>query len=104
MSKIEDKGDENAFYMKRESSRGSHNPNRGRANSDRGGRGRGRSNQTDCYNKQREESQANHIEEKDKQPTLFMISNWIDKVDASDIREFGGKLESPPTIVEELLL
>jgi hypothetical protein len=33
-----------------------------------------------------------------------MISNLINKVDASDIREFGGKLESPPTIVEELLL
>jgi hypothetical protein len=33
-----------------------------------------------------------------------MISNLIDKVNASDIREFGGKLESPPTIVEELLL
>jgi hypothetical protein len=28
----------------------------------------------------------------------------IDKVDASDIREFGGKLESPSTVVEELLL
>jgi hypothetical protein len=33
-----------------------------------------------------------------------MISNLINKVDASDIREFRGKLESPPTIVEELLL
>jgi hypothetical protein len=33
-----------------------------------------------------------------------MTSNLIDKVDASDIREFGGKLESPPTVVEELLL
>jgi hypothetical protein len=28
----------------------------------------------------------------------------INKVDASDIRKFGGKLESPPTVVEELLL
>jgi hypothetical protein len=86
MSKIEDKCDENVFYMKGESSRGSHNPNRGRTNSDRGGRGRGRSNQTYCYNKQREESQANHIEENDKQPTLFMISNLIDKIDASNIK------------------
>jgi hypothetical protein len=33
-----------------------------------------------------------------------MTSNLIDKVDASDIREFGGKLESPSTVVEELLL
>jgi hypothetical protein len=33
-----------------------------------------------------------------------MTSNLIDKVDASDIREFGGKLESLPTVVEELLL
>jgi gag-polypeptide of LTR copia-type len=104
MSKTEDKGDEKAFYMKRESSRGGYNPSRGWANSDRGGRGQGRSNQADCYNKQREESQANHAEEKDKQPTLFMTSNLIDRVDASDIREFGGKLESPLTIVEELLL
>jgi hypothetical protein len=84
--------------MKGESSRGSHNPN-----SDKGGRGREKSNQA-YYNKQREESQVNHTEEKDKQPTLFMTSNLIDKVDASDIREFGGKLISPPTVVEELLL
>jgi gag-polypeptide of LTR copia-type len=104
MSKTEDKGDEKIFYMKGESSRGGYNPSRGRANSDRGGRDQERSNQADCYNKQREESQTNHAEEKDKQPTLFMISNLIDKVYASDIREFGGKLESPPTIVEELLL
>jgi hypothetical protein len=33
-----------------------------------------------------------------------MTSNLIDKVDASDIREFRGKLESPPTIIEEFLL
>jgi hypothetical protein len=33
-----------------------------------------------------------------------MTSNLIDKIDASDIREFRGKLESPPTVVEELLL
>jgi hypothetical protein len=33
-----------------------------------------------------------------------MTSNLIDKVDASDIREFGSKLESLPTILEELLL
>jgi hypothetical protein len=33
-----------------------------------------------------------------------MTSNLIDKVDASDIREFEGKLESPPTVVEVLLL
>jgi hypothetical protein len=33
-----------------------------------------------------------------------MTSNLIDKVDASDIREFGSKLESPPTVLEELLL
>jgi hypothetical protein len=33
-----------------------------------------------------------------------MTSNLIDKVDASDIREYGGKLESPSTVVEELLL
>jgi hypothetical protein len=33
-----------------------------------------------------------------------MISNFINKVDASDIREFESKLESPPTVVEELLL
>jgi gag-polypeptide of LTR copia-type len=104
MSKIKDKGDEKVFYMKGESSRGSHNPSRGCANSDRGGRDRGRSNQVDYYNKQREESQINHTEEKDKQPTLFITSNLIDKLDASDIREFGGKLESPPTVVEELLL
>jgi gag-polypeptide of LTR copia-type len=104
MSKTEDKGNEKAFYMKGESSRGSYNPSRERANSDKGGRGQGRSNQVDCYNKQREENQANHTEEKDKQPTLFMTSNLIDKVDASDIREFGGKLESPPTVVKELLL
>jgi hypothetical protein len=103
MSKTEDKGDEKAFYMKGESSRGSNNPSRGRANSDGKGRGQGRSNQADCYNKQIEESQANHTEEKDKQPTLFMISNLINKVDASDIREFGSKLESPSTVVEELL-
>jgi hypothetical protein len=92
MSKTEDKGDEKSFYMKGESSRGDYNPSRGRANSDRGGRG------------QREESQANHTEEKDKQLTLLMTNNLIDKVDASDIREFEGKLESPPTVVEELLL
>jgi hypothetical protein len=104
MSKIEDKGDEKTFYMKGKSSRGRHNPSKGRANSDREGRGRGRSNQANCYNKQREESQANHTEEKDKEPTLFMISNLIDKIDASDIREFESKLESPSTVVEELLL
>jgi gag-polypeptide of LTR copia-type len=104
MSKTEDKGDEKAFYMKGESSRGDYNPSRGRANSDRGGKGQGKSNQVDCYNKQREENQSNHAEEKNKQPTLFMTSNLIDKVYASDIREFGGKLESPPTIVEKLLL
>jgi hypothetical protein len=104
MSKTEDKGDEKAFYMKGESSRGGYNFSRGRANSNRGGRDQGRSNQADCYNKQREESQTNHVEEKDKQSTLFMTSNLIDKVYASDIREFGGKLESPPIIVEELLL
>jgi hypothetical protein len=104
MSKTEDKGDEKAFYMKGESSRGNYNPSRGQANSDRGGKGQGKSNQVDCYNKQREENQANHAEEKDKQLTLFMTSNLIDKVDASDIKEFGGKLESPPSIVEELLL
>jgi hypothetical protein len=90
--------------MKGESSRGGYNPSRGRANTDRGGRDQGRSNQADCYNKQREENQANHTEEKDKQLTLFMTSNLIDKVDASDVREFGVKLESPLTIVEELLL
>jgi hypothetical protein len=90
--------------MKGESSRGDYNPSRGRANSDRGGKGQGKSNQVDCYNKQREENQSSHTEEKNKQPTLFMTSNLIDKVDASDIKEFGGKLESPPTIVEELLL
>jgi hypothetical protein len=90
--------------MKGESSRGGYNPNRGRANSDRGGKGQGRSNQADCYNKQREESRANLTEEKDKQPTLFMTSNLIDKVDASNIREFGGKFESPPTVVKDLLL
>jgi hypothetical protein len=33
-----------------------------------------------------------------------MISNLIDKINASEIREFGGKLESSPTVVEELLL
>jgi hypothetical protein len=104
MSNTEDKGDEKAFYMKGKSSRGGYNPSKGRANSDRGGRDQGRSNQADCYNKQREEKQANHTEEKDKQLTHFMTSNFIDKVDASDIREFGGKLESPLTIVEELLL
>jgi gag-polypeptide of LTR copia-type len=104
MSKTEDKDDEKAFYMKGESLRGGYNPSRGRANSDRGGRDQGRSNQADCYNKQREESQANHTEEKNKQPTLFMISNLINKVDASEIREFESKLESPPTIVEEFLL
>jgi gag-polypeptide of LTR copia-type len=54
MSKTEDKGDEKAFYMKGESSRGGYNPSRGRANSYRGGRGQGISNQADCYNKQRE--------------------------------------------------
>jgi gag-polypeptide of LTR copia-type len=48
MSKTEDKCDEKAFYMKGESSRGDYNPSRGRANSDRGGRGQGRSNQVDC--------------------------------------------------------
>jgi hypothetical protein len=104
MSKTEDKDDKKTFYMKGESSRGGYNPSRGRANSDRGGRDQGRSNQADFYNKQIEESQANHAEEKDKQLTLFMTSNLIDKVDASDIREFGGKLESPSTVVEELLL
>jgi gag-polypeptide of LTR copia-type len=104
MSKIEDKGDDNAFYMKGESSRGSYNPSRGRTNFDRGGRCQKRSNQANCYNKQREENQANHTKEKDKQPTLFMTSNLIDKVDASDIREFGGKFESPPTVVKEFLL
>jgi gag-polypeptide of LTR copia-type len=104
MSKTKDKNDEKAFYMKGESSRGGYNPSRGQANSDRGVRDQGRSNQADFYNKQREESQANHAEEKDKQLTLFITSNLIDKVDASDIKEFGGKLESPPTIVEELLL
>jgi gag-polypeptide of LTR copia-type len=93
ISKTEDKGDEKAFYMKGESSRGGYNPSKGRANSDRGGRGQGRSNQADFYNKQREESQANHTKEKDKQPTLFMISNLINKVDASDVREFESKLE-----------
>jgi gag-polypeptide of LTR copia-type len=93
ISKTEDKGDEKTFYMKGESSRGGYNPSKGRANSDRGGRGQGRSNQADFYNKQREESQANHTKEKDKQPTLFMISNLINKVDASDVREFGSKLE-----------
>jgi gag-polypeptide of LTR copia-type len=51
MSKTEDKGDEKTFYMKGESSRGSYNPSRGRTNCDRGGRGQGKSNQTDCYNK-----------------------------------------------------
>jgi hypothetical protein len=90
--------------MKGESSRGDYNPSRGRTNSDRGGKGQGKSNQVDCYNKQREENQANHAEEKNKQPTLFMTNNLIDKVYASDIRELGGKFESPPTIVEELLL
>jgi hypothetical protein len=104
MSKTEDKDDEKTFYMKGESSRGGYNPSRGRTNSDRGDRGQGRSNQADCYNKQREESQANHVEEKNKQPTLFMTSNLIDKIDASDIREFGDKLKSPLTIVEVLLL
>jgi gag-polypeptide of LTR copia-type len=104
MSKTKDKDDEKAFYMKRESSRGDYNPSRGRVNSDRGGRGQGRSNQADCYNKQRKESQAHHTEEKDKQPTLCMISNLIDKVDASDIREFESNLESPSTVVEEILL
>jgi gag-polypeptide of LTR copia-type len=82
MSKTVDKGDDKTFYMKGESSRGSHNPSRG-------GRGQGRSNQADshngskrdvqcyycnkyghyqaaCYKKQREESQANYKEEKDK--------------------------------------
>jgi gag-polypeptide of LTR copia-type len=54
MSKIEDKNDEKAFYMKGESSRDSYNPSRGRANSDRGDRDQGRSNQADCYNKQKE--------------------------------------------------
>jgi gag-polypeptide of LTR copia-type len=62
MSKTEDKDDEKVFYMKGESLRGGYNPSRGRANSDRGGRDQGRSNQADCYNKQREESQANHTE------------------------------------------
>jgi gag-polypeptide of LTR copia-type len=38
MSKTEDKDDEKTFYMKGESSRGSHNPSRGYANSERGGR------------------------------------------------------------------
>jgi gag-polypeptide of LTR copia-type len=104
MSKIEDKGDKKTFYMKGESSRCSHNPSRGWANSDRGGRDQERSNQADCYNKQREESQTNHTEEKDKQPTLFMISNLIDKIDANDTREFESKLESLSTVVEELLL
>jgi hypothetical protein len=104
MSKTEDKGDKNAFYMKGESSRGGYNPSRGRANSYRGGRDQGRSNQADCYCKQREESQTNHTEEKDKQSTLFMTSNLIDKINASNIKEFGGKLESPSTVVEELLL
>jgi hypothetical protein len=33
-----------------------------------------------------------------------MTSNLIDKVDARDIKEFRGKLESLPTVVEELLL
>jgi hypothetical protein len=33
-----------------------------------------------------------------------MTSNLIDKVNASDVGEFRDKLESPPTIVEELLL
>jgi hypothetical protein len=33
-----------------------------------------------------------------------MTSNLFDKVDASDVREFGGKLESPLTVVEEFLL
>jgi hypothetical protein len=33
-----------------------------------------------------------------------MINNLINKVDASDIREFESKLESPSTVVEELLL
>jgi hypothetical protein len=32
-----------------------------------------------------------------------MASNSIDKVDASNIREFGGNLEYPPTAIEELL-
>jgi gag-polypeptide of LTR copia-type len=104
MSKTGDKDDEKAFYMKGESSRDNNNPSRGQANFDREGRSQGRSNQADCYNKQREESQANHTEEKDKQPTLFMINNLINKVDAIDIREFRSKLESPSTVVEELLL
>jgi gag-polypeptide of LTR copia-type len=60
MSKTEDKSDENAFYMKGESSRDDYNPSRGRANFDRGGRVQGKSNQADCYNKQIEESQTNH--------------------------------------------
>jgi hypothetical protein len=44
MSKTKYKDDEKIFYMKRESSRDNHNPNRGWANSDK----------ADCYNKQRE--------------------------------------------------
>jgi hypothetical protein len=51
MSKTKDKDNEKIFYMKEESSRGSHNPNKGRANSERGGRGRGRNNQAYYYNK-----------------------------------------------------
>jgi hypothetical protein len=54
-------------------------------------------------NKEKKAKQIIH-KRRIKQPTLFMTSNLIDKVDASDIREFGNKLESPPTVVEELLL
>jgi gag-polypeptide of LTR copia-type len=60
MSKTEDKGDEKTFYMKGESSRGNNNSSKGQANSDRECRDQGRSNQADCYNKQREESKTNH--------------------------------------------
>jgi hypothetical protein len=33
-----------------------------------------------------------------------MISNLIDKADASDVRKFEGKFESPPSVIGELLL
>jgi gag-polypeptide of LTR copia-type len=51
MLETKNKDDEKIFYMKEETSRDSHNPNRGWANSDRGGRGRKIGNQEDCYKK-----------------------------------------------------
>jgi hypothetical protein len=64
MSKTEDKSDEKVFSMKGESSRGGYNPSRGRANSDRGGKGQGRSNQAYCYNKQREKKTKQIIQKR----------------------------------------